>query len=236
MSCATPIVLVPGSLCDAELFAHQVEHLGAGREVTVARLDRQDSIEAMAAEVLDGAPETFVAVGLSLGGIVAMEMHRQAPERIEALALLDTNLDAPSEAQLEQRARWALMVDAGRFDEIVEGLLPVSTHGRGALDGVVAGMAHRLGPEVFRRQNTALQHRPDRRTWLADVDVPVLVACGEHDAVCPVALHEELVGHARRGTLGVIEGAGHLASLDRPEEVSEFLHHWVGITEPAPMT
>lgn len=233
MSSSTPLVLVPGSLCDAELFAHQVEHLGAEREVTVARLDAYDSIEGMAADVLGRAPRTFALAGLSLGGIVAMEMHRQAPERIEALALLDTNLDAPSEAQLEQRARWAAMVDDGRFGEIVDGLLPASTHGRGPLDAVVAGMAHRVGPDVFRRQNTALQQRPDRRAWLADVDVPVLVACGEQDTVCPVALHEELVGFARRGTLGVIGGAGHLAPLDRPEAVSESLHAWVGMTVPA---
>ena len=233
MTATSPLVLVPGSLCDAELFAHQVEHLGAEREVTVARLDAHDSIEGMAADVLAGAPATFALAGLSLGGIVAMEMHRQAPGRIEALALLDTNLDAPSEAQLEQRVRWAEMVGAGRFAEIVDGLLPVSTHGRGPLDAVVAGMAHRVGPDVFLRQNMALQHRPDRRAWLGDVDVPVLVACGEQDTVCPVALHEELVGHVRRGTLGVIGGAGHLAPLDRPDAVSESLHAWVGMTVPA---
>lgn len=233
MSAAVPLVLVPGSLCDAELFAHQVAHLGAEREVSVARLDAHDTIEGMAADVLAGAPDTFALAGLSLGGIVAMEMHRQAPGRIEALALLDTNLDAPPQAQLDQRARWAEMVDAGRFGEIVDGLLPVSTHGRGALDAVVAGMAHRVGPEVFARQNAALQQRPDRRGWLAEVDVPVLVACGEHDTVCPVALHEELVARAGRGTLDVIDGAGHLAPLDRPDAVSASLHAWVGMSVPA---
>ncbi len=228
----TPLILLPGSLCDAALFAHQTRQLAQEREVMVARLDGEDSIEGLAAGVLAAAPQTFAVAGLSLGGIVAMELHRQAPGRVEALALLDTNLDAPAATQLAQRADWDGMVAAGRFDEIVTSLLPVSTHGRGALDAVVADMAHRVGEAAFLRQNAALQHRPDRRAWLGDVDVPVLVACGREDLVCPVALHEELAGRTRRGSLEVIEGAGHLATLDRPEAVTTLLHDWIGARAP----
>lgn len=229
---STPLVLLPGSLCDAELFAHQTRRLAQEREVTVAPLDGEDSIEGLAAHVLATAPQTFAVAGLSLGGIVAMELHRQAPGRVEALALLDTNLDAPAAAQLQQRADWDAMVAAGRFDDIVASLVPVSTCGRGALDTVVTDMAHRVGEAAFLRQNTALQHRPDRRTWLEDVDVPVLIACGREDVVCPVALHEELAGRTQRGSLEVIEGAGHLATLDRPEAVTTLLHDWIGARAP----
>lgn len=223
-----PLILVPGSLCDAELFTHQTARLGMDREVHVARLDRADTIEGMAADVLAAAPASFVLAGLSLGGIVAVEMHRQAPGRIEALALLATNLAAPGVAQLEQREAWDEQMATGRFDEVVDALLPVSTLGRGPLDAVVARMAHRCGSEVFRRQNAALRDRPDRRPWLEDVDVPVLVACGREDVVCPVDLHEEMAGRVRRGSLEVVEGAGHLVTLDRSEAVTGILHDWVG--------
>jgi pimeloyl-ACP methyl ester carboxylesterase len=227
MTGATPLLLLPGSSCDDELFAGEVEQLSRDREVRVVDLGREDSIEAMAEAVLRDAPGTFLIAGLSLGGIVAMEVQHRAPERVESLALLDTNLAAPLDAQLEQRDEWRRAVAAGRFDDVVDALVPVSTFGRGDLDRVVSAMAHRVGPEVFERQNLALMHRPDRRGLLSSVEVPVLVVCGREDVVCPVALHEELAARAPQGSLTVIEGAGHLAPLDRPGAVAGHVRRWI---------
>lgn len=222
------VVLLPGSLCDERVFEPQRRDLERQYDVVVGDLTRADSIETMAHDVLAAAPPRFALFGLSLGAIVAAEIHQQATERITGLALLDTNLAPPDEAQLERRSEWADMAATGHFLDIARDLVPVSTVYPDRLGDLVIDMARRVGVDAFRRQNTALGPRPDRRPWLAQVDVPTLVGCGREDAVCPVSVHEDLAARAPRSELAVIAGAGHLSTLDRPKAVSSLLADWLG--------
>ncbi len=178
-----PVVLLPGSMCDAALFVGQLESLGSA--ASVGDLTRSSTIEALASDILFDAPGVFAVAGLSLGGIVAAEVAVQAPNRVAGVALLDTNLAPADEVQLENRRRWPEVVRAGGFEVLISavGHLTVDpeTHGQTIVD-----MARRIGPEAFLRQNEALLHRRDRRNDLASLSCPVLVACGRQDEVCPL--------------------------------------------------
>ena len=226
MSSSLPIVLVPGTLCDRALFSHQVEHLDGITEV--ADISQSASIEQMAADVLASSPSEFVIAGLSLGGIVAVEVHAQAPERVLGLGLLDTNLDAPSVGQIEARTRWASEVRSGLFaslvaDQLVAALTnDVDKHGDAIFD-----MAMRVGPAAFLRQNEALMNRQDRRGHLGQVDVPVLIACGALDVVTPTALHDDLMKRCTHATKAVVPDAGHLSTIDQPAALTRVIATWL---------
>ena len=221
-----PIVLLPGSLCDERLFEHQM--LAFGSDATVADLTRSNSIEQMAVDVLAEAPSHFVAVGLSLGGIVAAEIAATAPDRLAGLALLDTNLAAPDVAQLQTRRCWARMVRSGEFAAVVtHEMLPQLTAYRQVHCPTILAMAYGIGPSIFLEQNDALMSRRDRRANLEGIECPVLIACGSHDKVCTPAIHEELASRSPNAWLEIIDGAGHLSTLDQPAAVTRTLTNFL---------
>lgn len=221
-----PVVLLPGSMCDAALFSGQLESLGSA--ASVGDLTRSSTIEAMAADVLYDAPPMFAVVGLSLGGIVAAEVAMQAPSRVTGVALLDTNLALPDGAQQENRRRWRDVVRTGRFDELIETVdhltIDPESHGQTIVD-----MAKRVGPEAFIRQNEALLHRRDRLNDLASLSCPVLVACGREDQLCPPSMHRDLAGRIPHARLSIVDGAGHLSTIDQPEELTSLLAQWLNL-------
>lgn len=228
---ATPLVLLPGMLCDDTLFEHQSEHLSGVAEVTVGDLTRDNSISGMARTVLDRAPERFALAGLSMGGIVAFEVLRQAPERVRRLALLDTTARPPSGQQLEAWEKFANMVDEGRFMEVVEEyLLPAYFHpDRQDADQEEKArrMAENVGEEAFLRQLSAQAGRPDSRESLRDIRCPTLVALGRQDQLCPMEVHEEIAEAVPGAGFKVIEDCGHLSTLERPEATTEMLWRWL---------
>ena len=227
-----PIVLLPGSLCDARLFAGL--DLGDA-ELRHADLTRSDSMTGMAQDVLDTAPERFVAIGLSMGAIVATEMAALAPERVAGLALLDTNLAPIDPAQIERRERWASDVRSGLFTSIVDEVVPSMTTDVAAHGPLVVEMARAVGSAGFIRQNHALLHRTrDRRPELARYPGPVFIGYGSADAVCPPALHAELAVYRSDAELIAFDGAGHLVALDRPEALSAALCAWVATVHHQP--
>lgn len=226
------LVLLPGMLCDAELFTHQREHLSDVVEVSVGDLTRDDSIAGMAATVLDAAPERFTLAGLSLGGIVAMEIMRRAPERVERLALMDTTPLPPRPDQLKTWDEFEKMTGEGRFMAVTtERLMPALIHpGRrddALLTGAVERMAENIGEEDFLRQLSAQRGRPDSRESLSGIECPTLVLCGREDALCPYPLHEEMAGTVPGAVLVPVEGCGHLSSLEKPEAVTAVLRYWM---------
>ncbi len=234
------LVLLPGMMCDARLFAPQAEALAdlAGG-VTVGDLTGADTVEGLAATVLAAAPDRFALAGLSMGGIVAMEVVRQAPGRVTRLALLDTNhrAEAPERQALRgPQIERALRGELRRL--LVEEMKPLylapENRGDAAILDLVLDMALALGPEVFARQSAALRDRPDQTVTLRAVTVPTLVLCGRHDALCPPERHEEmaaLVGAAAR--LVVVEGAGHLPTLERPAGTTAALRGWLLADDPS---
>ena len=226
------LVLLPGMLCDAELFAHQREHLSEIAAVAVGDLTRNDSMAGMARAVLDAAPERFSLAGLSLGGIVAMEVMRREPGRIERLALLDTSPLPPRPDQLETWAGFEEMTADGRFmDVTTERLMPALIHPdrqhETALTNTIERMAKNVGEEAFLRQLSAQKGRPDSRKDMPRIQCPTLVLCGREDALCPFGLHGEMADAIPGATLVPVEGCGHLSSLERPEAVTAVLRYWM---------
>lgn len=228
----TDLVLLPGMLCDAKLFSHQTKHLSDIATVEVGDITRDDSVVTMACSVLASAPERFSLVGLSLGGIVAFEILRRAPARVERLALLDTSARAPRQDQLESWRELATMTAEGRFGEAVEErLLPFQTHpdrrNDAALAKKILRMAGNVGEEAFLRQLSAQRSRPDSREDLAGISCPTLVLTGRQDALSSMEMHEEIASAIPNATLVVIEECGHLSSLEQPQAVTAVLRYWL---------
>lgn len=225
------LILLPGLLNDAALWRHQVETLADMADVRVADLTRDESMGGMARRVLDEAPDSFALAGLSMGGYVAQEILRQAPERIERLALFDTSCLADSPEQTARRREFIEMTRHGQFRGVTSRLLPALIHdgrlGDEELTGTVMTMAERVGKEAFIRQQTAIMHRPDGTRDLGSITCPTLVACGRQDQLTPPALHREMAGRIPKASLVVIEDCGHLAPLERPRAVSALMRYWL---------
>jgi pimeloyl-ACP methyl ester carboxylesterase len=226
------LVLVPGLLCDERLWRHQAEGLAdlAGR-VLIPDVTGEDSVAAMARGILEAAPERFSLAGLSMGGYVSLEIMRRAPERVEALALLDTSARPDTPEQTEARLGLIELARSGRFDEVWRRLLPKIVHPDRVEDPelrrAVRGMAHAVGPEGFERQERAIIGRPDGRPDLPGISCPTLVLCGRDDALTPPHLHEELADGIPGAGLHRIEDCGHLSTLERPEAVTRAMRAWL---------
>ena len=226
-----PLLLLPGMMCDARLFGPQINAFSPSRAVGVADLTGHDTMAGLAAHVLAEAPGRFALAGLSMGGIVAMEVVRQAPDRVAKLALLDTN---PRAELPEVQARRQPQIDkvrAGQLhavmrDEMKPNYLTDGPNRQGILD-LCMEMAMDLGPEAFVNQSVALRDRPDQQETLRGVTVPTLILCGREDALCPVERHELMHSLIPHSTLTVIEGAGHMPTLEKPVETTAAMARWL---------
>ena len=226
-----PLILLPGMMCDARLFAPQVAALSARGDVTVMGIGGHNNMAALAADVLANAPPRFALGGLSMGGIVAMEVLRQAPERVAGLALMDTNPLAEAESVKQWRVPQMEKVRAGQLDKVMrEEMKPrYLTDGpkRAAILDLCMEMALDLGGDVFVNQSVALQTRPDQTQTLRAAHLPTLVLCGRDDTLCPVARHELMHDLVDGSTLEIIDGAGHLPTLEQPEKTTAALVRWM---------
>ena len=226
-----PLVLLPGMMCDARLFGPQIAELSADTAVMVAPITQGERVEEIAFHLLDQLPHRFALAGLSMGGIVAMEILRRAPDRVSRIALLDTNPLAETPQVAAAREPQIVAVRAGRMqdvmrDEMKPNYLAPGPH-RGDVLDLVMDMAEALGPEVFVRQSRALQRRPDQQTTLRKCRAPALVLCGAHDTLCPVKRHEFMAELIPNATLRVMEHSGHLPTLEQPAETTRALREWL---------
>jgi pimeloyl-ACP methyl ester carboxylesterase len=225
-----PLVLLPGMMCDGRLFAPQIAALGR-RAVMVAPVTEHDSVQALAAAILAHAPPRFALAGLSMGGIVAMEVLRQAPKRVARLALLDTNpLAETPEVQARRGPQIARALAGGlghvMRDEMKPNYLAPGT-GQGALLDLCLAMALDLGPQVFERQSLALRDRPDQQAVLRGFGGPALVLMGEHDRLCPRIRHDLMHALMPQSRLVIVPGAGHLPTLENPTATNVALRRWL---------
>lgn len=225
-----PLVLLPGLLCDARLWREQVLALHDVADAQVADLTLDDSVSAMAARVLAAAPERFALGGLSMGGYVAFEILRQAPERVTRLALFSTSAAPDSPQRAEQRRRAMAALSVGRFlgvtQQMMPQLLPASRL-NDPLAGEVKAMAGRVGGEAFLRQQQAILGRPDSRPGLADIAVPTLVAVGDLDRLTPPAESQAIHDGIAGSSLHVFADCGHLPAMERPAETTALLRAWL---------
>lgn len=226
------LVLLPGLLNDAALWTHQVQGLSElVDDIRIPDLSRHETMRETAAAVLAEAPERFALAGLSMGGYVALEILRQAPERVERLALLDTSARADSEEQRRRRTGLIQLADMGRFKGVTPRLLPLLVHPSRLDDQSVTGpifeMAARIGRDGFIRQQKAILSRSGSLDLLPGIAVPTLVACGRQDQLTPLELAEEIAEAVPGATLEVVEECGHLPALERPQATTRLLRRWL---------
>jgi pimeloyl-ACP methyl ester carboxylesterase len=226
-----PLVLLPGLLCDAALWASQVAALSDIAEPRVADLSRDDSLPAMARRVLAAAPARFALAGLSMGGYVAQEIMRQSPERVTRMALLDTSARADTPERAAQRRGFIELAHKGQFKGIQPRMLPVYLHpdhlqDKAITDAVLA-MAERIGKDAYLRQQQAIMKRPDGREDLKRIAVPTLVLCGRDDQATPYEHNAEIARLIPGASFIAIERCGHLSTMEKPAEVSAAMRRWL---------
>jgi pimeloyl-ACP methyl ester carboxylesterase len=223
------LALLPGALCDAALWRHQIAGLADIADIRVGDLTRDDSVGGMAARALASLPARFALAGLSLGGYVALEIMRRAPERVTRLALLDTSARPEPSADAEHGT--SLVPDPQR----AAGATPMTTllvHpmrlGDRRLATILAAMADRVGRKAFLRQQQAILRRPDSWADLASIRCPTLLLSGRQDPLAPPSLQQEMAGAISGARSIVIEDCGHLSPLERPEIVTKAMREWLG--------
>jgi pimeloyl-ACP methyl ester carboxylesterase len=226
-----PLVLLPGMMCDARVFGPQIAEFSKTRATMVVPLTDGERIEEIASNILTVLPAKFALAGLSMGGIVAMEMLRRAPDRITRIALMDTNALAETPQSAAGYETFVVLARSGRLGEAMAQIIKpdylAATPRRTDFLVLIQKMAEALGPELFVQQIRALQRRRDYQSVLRRCKVPATVICGEHDGLTPVKRHSfmaELIPYAE---LRVIEGAGHLPTLEKPADTTEALREWL---------
>ena len=226
-----PLILLPGMMCDARLFAPQIVALSASHSVQIAPLTGADTVESLADIVLNAAPQRFALAGHGLGGVVAMEVQRRAPKRVTRIALMDTSAQNEPPSIAANREAAIVKARAGRLDEVMQADMAAQTIAesphRLEIQQMVLRMAADLGPEVFTRQSRAMQRRPDQQKTLRKLKIPTLIMCGELDRATPPRRHEFMAALVVGAQLEIIANAGFLPSLEQPEMVTELLRDWL---------
>jgi pimeloyl-ACP methyl ester carboxylesterase len=225
----TPLVLIPGMMCDARMWG------GIDRDLGVPVLHhlpiQADSMSALAALFLAEAPQSFALAGLSLGGILAMEILRQSPDRVERLALLDTNPRAEVAEIQARRAPQIARALAGDLEGVMRDDMKPNYLAPGpdrpmVLD-LCMDMAMALGPQVFARQSAALRGRIDQQTTLAAFKGPALVLMGAEDKLCPLDRHLLMHSLMPQSRLHIVPGAAHFPPLEQPDATARALRDWL---------
>ena len=226
-----PLVLIPGLVASARLYAPQLPQLWGAGAVMIADHTRADSMEEIARHILERAPRVFALAGLSMGGYLCFEVLRQAAERVARLALLDTSAAPDSAEQSAARRAQMALVSQGRFAEVLQALWPRLVHRSrrddDALRRVFELMALEVGPEAYLRQQTANITRPDSRPTLAAIRCPTLVLVGDGDELTPPERAHEMARGIAAARLVSVPQCGHLSTLERPDEVTRTLLEWL---------
>ena len=231
MSNAEPnFVILPGLLTDEALFRHQIKHLNDIAHCTVADYAAATNIADMAGEVLAQAPKKFVLMGFSMGGYVALEIIRVAPECVLALALVSTSARPESDDARTEREK--MMAQAqNNFQIVLDLMMPKFLHpSRMRYHSnviIVYTMGLRVGAKTFLRHSRAILRRIDSRPYLRDIRCPTLVLCGRDDVLTPVAVHEELAAGIGGAQLRILPESAHFLTIGRPALVSKVLREWI---------
>ena len=225
----TPVVLIPGMMCDARMWGGIDRDLGPPviHHIPI----EADSMSALATLFLAKAPSRFALAGLSMGGILAMDILRQAPDRVTRLALLDTNPRAETAVAQARRGPQIKRAQTGDLEGVMrQDMKPnylAPGPNKAAILDLCMEMALALGPEVFARQSRALRDRPDQQATLAAFTGPALVLMGAEDRLCPLDRHQLMHDLMPQSRLHIIPGAAHLPPLEQPDATARALRDWL---------
>lgn len=227
----TPILLVPGLNCTAEIYAHQVPALWRFGPVAIANHTQGSSMAEIAAAILRDAPPKFALAGFSMGGYLAFEILRQARERVLKLALLDTSARPDTPEGKEKRLSAIALTEQGKFNLAVAQSFPNAVHphhvGNAELKALHVRMATAVGGETYIRQQTAIMNRPDSRPELGAINVPTLVVVGDSDAITVPAAAKEMAAGIDGARLVVVPTAGHMALVEQHTIVTAAMVEWL---------
>ena len=230
-------ILVPPLLCSSLVYGPVIDAAWTHGSVTVADTRHDDTVAGMAARLLRDAPEEFALLGTSMGGYVALEVVRQAPRRVRALALVSTSARRDTPEQRASREHQSRLVEAGEFDRLVElafpGVVAEQHETDPALLGVWRAMARTVGAQVFLRQQRAVMARADARELLSTIDCPTMVMHGADDRLIPVERGEEIARAIPGAELVVIEDAGHFVFLEQPEVIASAVAGFLDWMDPS---
>ena len=222
-----PVVLVPGLIASPRLYAAQLPALWRCGPVTVADHTRDDTMGAIARRILAAAPPRFALAGHSMGGYVAFEILRQAPDRVVRLALLDTSARADTPEQSAKRESQIAMARDGPYAAIAALQFPAFVHPSRARDAklrrYMRAMAEDNDAGVFIRQQTAIMRRPDSRGDLASIRCPTVVVVGDADTPTPPERAQEIAAGIPNARLITIAECGHMCTIERPDVVTQAL-------------
>lgn len=228
-----PLVLLPGTLCDARLFEHQLSHLTDVVVPQVIDVHRQDNLKDVASYVLAQVDGHFAVAGLSYGGIVALEICRQAPQRVTKLALLNTNPYAASEPIQQHQLRYvdALSADDDIRQVAFNFLKSLPLHPDDQLNvtlcNQVVDMSETIGITGFVNEIKAQLARPDVMSDLPNITCPTLVVAGRDDRIVPLPAHKAMAEQLPNGHLVVLDNCGHLTTIEQPERATQILRDWL---------
>lgn len=222
-----PIIFLPGLLCDAALWRAPVARLIRQAPCMVPDLTGHDNMPSLAQHVLDLAPLQFSLVALSMGGYVAFEILRQAPERVKKLALFNTSARPDSDEQLQRRGGLIKLAQQGKFKGVTPRLLPMLVNAKNQknpnVTRVIMAMAQRVGQQAFERQQRAIMGRVDSRPLLSSITCSAMVVGGVDDQLTPPDVVQEIAQGIAGSALHVLDDCGHLAPLEQPDKVTALL-------------
>ena len=231
MTTPQPILLIPALYCSARLYAHQIPALWNFGPVTIANHAMADSIPEIAAQILSMAPPRFALAGLSMGGYTALEIMRQAPERVTKLALMDTSARADTPEATQGRTASIALVREKGFDAYLDQAWTIAVAPNRQSDPEMRALYDRIawevGTERFIRQQQAIGKRIDSRPHLDAIACPTMVLVGEQDLATPPHLAEEMAAGIKDARLVTIPDCGHLATIERPEATTSALVEWM---------
>lgn len=221
------LVLIPGLLNTAELFHHQVAALAKRADIIIPDHTTHNEMGPLAAAMLAILPERFILAGVSMGGYIALEIMRRAPERVQSLVLCDTTARPDGAEHIAERERLITLAEDGRYGEVKRIILPryvsEENFGNREIVRLLERMTDSIGVEGFVRQERAVISRPDSRPHLGDIACPTTVVMGEQDAIFGHDIHREIVDGISGAELIVIPGSGHLPPIETPERMTAIL-------------
>ncbi|RIN10661.1 alpha/beta hydrolase [Staphylococcus xylosus] len=225
------IVFLPGALCNEKLWCKQIEFFKSKYNVIVGDLENSDTIEKMADDILNKTPQEFYLVGLSLGGIVSLEIARKAPQRVIKLILMDTTANPPTIEQIDSWSSFRLMCEEKKFSDITKKiLLPQLLSPKNYneyLENIVIQMSEEVGSDSYLNQLNALENRKDYRKFLKNITIPTLILLGDEDKICPQYVSEYLNNNLPNSSLELISKSGHLPPIENADSTNSKVNFFI---------